>query len=153
MYKKGFWLYLFILSGILILFQFIPSYEKTNPPIDKTKEIKVPKKVMAVLKRSCYDCHSNETKWPWYADVAPMKWVVRRDVVEGRKALNFSKWDDYSEKEKKKLKRDIYRSVILAMPLPQYLWIHRDAKLSKEDRKIIQNWASNGKGYVKWDIR
>ena len=150
---KGFFLYLSILIGILAIFQLIPSYGKSNPPIDKTKEIKAPKEVMAIFKRSCYDCHSNETKWPWYADVAPMKWAVRRDVVEGRKALNFSIWQDYSQQKKEKLKKSIYRSVILAMPLSQYLWLHPNAKLSKEDKKIIQNWASDGKGYIKMEIR
>ena len=153
MYKKGFWLYLSLLLGIFIIFQLIPSYEKTNPPVDRSKEIKPPKDVMAIFKRSCYDCHSNETKWPWYADVAPMKWAVRRDVIEGRKALNFSEWQNYSKDKQEKLKREIYRSVIIAMPLPQYLWIHRDAKLSKKDIKIIQNWASDGKGYIKNIIR
>ncbi len=150
---KGFYLYLGVLAAVFLIFQFIPSYEKVNPPVDKSKEIKVPAKVMEILKRSCYDCHSNETHWPWYADVAPMKWVVRRDVVQGRKALNFSIWQDYDEEKREKLKKSIYRSVNLAMPLPQYLWLNPEAKLSEEDKKTIKNWASDGKGYIKIDIR
>ncbi|WP_187647557.1 heme-binding domain-containing protein [Nitrosophilus labii] len=150
---KGFYLYLGVLAAVFLIFQFIPSYKKVNPPVDKSKEIKVPAKVMEIFKRSCYDCHSNETHWPWYADVAPMKWVVRRDVVQGRKALNFSIWQDYDEEKREKLKKSIYRSVNLAMPLPQYLWLHPDAKLSQEDKKIVRDWASDGKGYIKIDIR
>jgi len=150
---KGFLTYLGVLIAIFAVFQFIPSYEKSNPKVDKSKEIKASKEVMAILKRSCYDCHSNETTWPWYADVAPMKWVVRRDVSQGRKALNFSEWEDYKDEKKQELKKQIYRSINFAMPLPQYLWLHPEAKLSVEDKKIIRNFASDGKGYMKIDIR
>ena len=87
---RGFLTYLVVLIVIFAIFQFIPSYEKSNPKFDISKEIKVSKELKEIFRRSCYDCHSYETKWPWYADIAPMKWVVRRDVVEGRKALNFS---------------------------------------------------------------
>ncbi|BCD68840.1 heme-binding domain-containing protein [Nitratiruptor sp. YY09-18] len=150
---RSFLMYLGALAVIFGLMQFIPTYEKSNPPVEISKEIKVPKEVMAIFKRSCYDCHSNETKWPWYADVAPMSWVVRRDVIQGRKALNFSTWEEYSDTKKQELKKQIFRSVEFAMPLPQYLWLHKDAKLSKEDKEIIRNWASDGKGYIESVIR
>ncbi|BAF70860.1 heme-binding domain-containing protein [Nitratiruptor sp. SB155-2] len=150
---RSFLMYLGALAVILGLLQFIPTYEKKDYPTDPKLEVKAPKKVMAIFKRSCYDCHSNKTNWPWYADVAPMSWVVRRDVVEGRKALNFSIWNSYSDTKKKELKKQIYRSVVLAMPLPQYLWLHPEAKLSKEDKKIIQDWASDGKGYIDLEVR
>ncbi|BCD61035.1 MULTISPECIES: heme-binding domain-containing protein [unclassified Nitratiruptor] len=150
---RSFLMYLGVLAVIVALLQFIPTYEKKNLPTDPKLEIKAPKKVMAIFKRSCYDCHSNKTNWPWYADVAPMSWMVRRDVVEGRKALNFSVWNSYSKQKKKELKKQIYRSVVLAMPLPQYLWLHPEAKLSKEDKKIVQNWASDGKGYIDIEVR
>ncbi len=145
--------YLGALLVIFLAIQFIPSYPKSNPKSDPSLEIDAPKEVMAIFKRSCYDCHSNHTRWPWYADVAPMKWMVRRDVIEGRKALNFSIWKSYSEEKKKELKKQIFRSVILAMPLPQYLWLHPEAKLSPEEKKIVQNWASEGKGYIDYNVR
>lgn len=150
---KGFLLYLTILIFLFVLSQFIPSYEKSNPSADENLEIKAPKDVMAIFKRSCYDCHSYKTNWPWYADVAPMKWVVRRDVIQGRKALNFSEWQNYDEEKKRKLKRAIYRSINLAMPLPQYLWLNPEAKLSEENKRVIRNWASDGRGYMKIEIR
>ena len=150
---RGFLTYLAVLIGIFIIMQFIPSYEKVNPDFDKSKEIKVSNELKSIFKRSCYDCHSYETDWPWYADVAPMKWIVRRDVVEGRKALNFSIWEDYDKERKDKLKKNIFRTINLAMPLPQYLWFHREAKLSENDKKIIRDWASDGKGYIKIEIR
>ncbi len=145
--------YVGVVVLIIIAMQFIPAYKKENPPVDKTKEIDAPKEVMAILKRSCFDCHSNETNWPWYADVAPMSWVVRRDVIEGRKALNFSIWQSYDTAKKKELKKQIFRSVVFAMPLPQYLWLHPQAKLSKKDKEIIRDWASEGKGYIEYQVR
>ncbi len=145
---KNFLLYLLTLGAIFLALQLIPSYPQTNPPTDPSKEIKAPKEVMEIFKRSCYDCHSNETNWPWYASVAPMKWVVRRDVIQGRKALNFSIWEEYSPSKQKELKKQIYRSVFIAMPLPQYLWFHPEAKLTPKDKKIVRDWASEGKGYI-----
>ena len=140
--------YIAAVAVIVALMQLIPSYKKQNPVVDPAKEIKAPKDVMTIFQRSCYDCHSNQTKWPWYADIAPMKWVVRRDVIEGRKALNFSIWQEYDEQKKQKLKKRIFRSVFMAMPPPQYLWLHPEAKLSDEDKKRIRLWASDGKGFI-----
>ncbi|WP_200762881.1 heme-binding domain-containing protein [Nitrosophilus alvini] len=142
-----------IFLGIFAVFQFIPTYEKINPEIDSFLEIKAPKNVMQIFKRSCYDCHSNETRWPWYSDVAPMSWIVRRDVVNGRRALNFSEWENYDEEKKKELKKQIYRSVAFAMPIPQYLWTHPEAKLSDDDKLIIRKWASGGSGYMHYEVR
>ncbi len=149
---RSFLRYLAALAVIFGAMQLIPSYKKSNPPTDPKLEIQEPKEVVQIFKRSCYDCHSNKTHWPWYADVAPMKWVVRRDVIEGRKALNFSVWNGYDEQKKQKLKKEIFRSVELAMPLPQYLWLHPEAKLSPKEKKLIQNWASNGKGYIDYEV-
>ncbi len=145
--------YLGVLAIILIVMQFIPAYEMKNYPIDPDKEIKAPKPVKAIFQRSCYDCHSNRTNWPWYSHIAPLKWAIGRDVIEGRKALNFSIWESYPDNKKKELKKQIFRSVVLAMPLPQYLWLHKDAKLSEKEKKIVQNWASDGKGYIDMEIR
>ncbi len=150
---KSFLHYLAAVAVIIGLMQLVPTYEKTNPPVDRAKELKAPEDVMAILKRSCYDCHSNETRWPWYANVAPMSWVVRRDVIEGRKALNFSTWYDYSDAKRRELRKQIYRSVVIAMPLPQYLWLHPEAKLSQKDKQRIRDWASEGKGFYDIEVR
>ena len=128
---------------ILILFiavQFIQT-EKTNEVTDKTLEIKADEKVMAIFKTACYDCHSNEVKWPWYSNVAPFSWVISNHVREGRKALNFSIWEEYSEEEKKEHLKDIYRTVYASMPLHSYLWLHEEAELTMEDRKFIRDWT------------
>jgi len=120
--------------------QLIPV-DRSNPKIDPTMEIKAPLDVKTVFKRSCYDCHSNETKWPWYSNIAPMKWFIARDVHVGRQWLNFSEWESYDEEKKKRLKEMIFTSVGLAMPLGMYVQAHPEAKLSAKDREIIRNWT------------
>ncbi len=142
-----------IIAAVFIIFQFVPYEGKGNPKTDKNLEIKLPSKVASVVKRSCYDCHSNDTKWPWWSSVAPMSWSVIDDVVEGRKALNFSIWNSYSKQKQEKLKKEIYRTVAGPMPLPQYVWLHPQAKLTKEDINTIRDWASNGKGFIRTKVR
>jgi hypothetical protein len=102
----------------------------------------MPLEVRALARRSCYDCHSNETKWPWYSHVAPVSWLIERDVRAGRDHLNLSRWQDYSLQQKEKLLADI-ASVVKnhEMPLPQYTLLHRDAKLSDAETDIMYRWA------------
>jgi hypothetical protein len=98
--------------------------------------------VAATLKRSCMDCHSNRTVWPWYSYVAPMSWLVERDVRRGRDHVNFSEWDQYTFKERRKLLADIATTVKnREMPLPQYTLVHRHAKLSDADTDVLCGWA------------
>ncbi len=90
---------LIAIGVILIGIQFIPV-ERSNPPV--TQEIDAPSNVLSILKTSCYDCHSNETEWPWYSKVAPVSFLVSADVRNGRKRVNFSEWDKYDEEKKEK---------------------------------------------------
>lgn len=120
--------------------QFIQT-DKTNPTVDKNIEIKANAEVMKIFKTACYDCHSNETVYPWYSNIAPFSWVVSNHINEGRKALNFSTWENYSDEEKKEHLKDIYRTVYASMPLQSYLWIHDDAILTKEQRTMIRDWT------------
>ncbi len=120
--------------------QFIQT-DKTNPKVDKNIEIKASEEVMKIFKTACYDCHSNETVYPWYSNIAPFSWVVSNHINEGRKALNFSTWENYSDEEKKEHLKDIYRTVYASMPLQSYLWIHDDAILTKEQRTMIRDWT------------
>ena len=142
-----------IFALVFIVFQIIPYKGKSNPPINKKLEIKAPEKVVKIMKTSCYDCHSFETKWPWWSHVAPASWSIIDDVVEGRKALNFNIWNSYTKSQKEKLKKEIYRTVAGPMPLPQYVLLHKNARLSKEEIMAIRNWASNGKGFIKTTVR
>lgn len=131
---------LLILFVIFIGFQFI-RIEKINENVDKNLEIKVDDKVMSILKRACYDCHSNEIKYPWYSTVAPFSWVIDDHIKEGRKALNFSIWEKYTTEEKRDHLKDIHRTVYSPMPLQSYIWLHKEADLTKEERTFIRDWT------------
>ena len=125
---------------ILIAIQFI-NVEKTNPPIDDAIVLQAPKEVMSIVKNSCYDCHSYETKWPSYSDIAPISFFVASHVKDGRKALNFSKWAQIeTAKKEQRLKRAIITVNNGMMALPSYTSMHEDAKLSKDEKKILTAW-------------
>lgn len=98
--------------------------------------------IAAVLKRSCMDCHSNRTVWPWYSYVAPMSWLVERDVRRGRDHMNLSDWHQYNLNRQENLLADIASAVKNGeMPLPQYTLVHRNAKLSIADTDLVYGWA------------
>jgi len=137
-----------IVIGVLfIVIQFYRP-EKSNPPVDESKVIfatmKVPENIQLILKRSCFDCHSNSTVWPWYSNVAPASWLVIRDANEGRKHLNFSRWGEYSPSKSASLFNEIYEEVEAGrMPFAPYLIMHSDAKLSPEDIQAMLDWAAD----------
>jgi hypothetical protein len=136
-----------LLSVIIpfLLIQFI-TVEKKNPPVDNTIALTAPPKVMSILKNSCYDCHSNETEWPLYSYIAPVSWLVYRDVKFGRDDLNFSEWNNLSEKEKDKTKDEIIEEISRnTMPVPIYLITHPSASLSADDKLLIKNWLTGRK--------
>ena len=134
--------WVFIPLGLLFVgIQFI-QIDRTNPPV--TGEIEAPEAVMAILRRSCFDCHSNETKWPWYAYVAPTSWLVAKDVRDGRRHMNFSQWSGYNPKQKKHKREECGEMVeVGVMPLWFYLPLHSEAELSQGDIELIVSW-SNG---------
>jgi hypothetical protein len=125
---------------VLVVMQFF-QVEITNPKTPKELEIKVPADIMATFKRACYDCHSNEVVIPWYSSIAPGSFFIKGHVDLGRKWLNFSEWENYTEKEKDKKLEGIFRTVYAAMPLPSYLWLHKDAKLTKKEIQRIRDWT------------
>ena len=116
--------------GTLLAMQAVQC-QRTNPPI--TGDLDAPADVKAVLHRACYDCHSNETEWPVYSYVAPMSWLVRRDVEEGREALNFSTWDQ-GEQEADDGADEIEDG---SMPPSQYTRVHGDADLSADEQQVL----------------
>ena len=126
---------------LFILFQFI-QVDLTNPEFNKNDTIKAPKEIMAIFKKACYDCHSNETVWPWYSHIAPFSWSINRHVNNGRAYLNFSIWEQYTKKQKNKILEDIYRAVYAAMPPKTYTYIHKNAILTKEQRDMVRKWTN-----------
>ena len=124
---------------VLVGMQFIPV-NRSNPPVEE--EIPVSPEVKAILKRACYDCHSNETIWPGYSRVAPVSWLLAWDVREGREELNFSTWNRYSQKKRDKIIKEIWEEVQEGeMPPWFYLPLHPEARLSDSDRTVLRAWA------------
>ena len=126
---------------VLVGIQFIPV-TMNNPPIEE--EISVSPEVKAILKRACYDCHSHETIWPEYSRVAPASWLLAWDVAEGREELNFSTWNRYGQKKRNKMIKEIWEEVEEGeMPPWFYLPLHPEARLSDNDRVVLQAWAGS----------
>jgi Haem-binding domain len=119
---------------------------RTNPPSDPAKalarRVEIPPPVEAVLDRSCRHCHSNATRWPWYAHVAPVSWAVINHVNEGRGQLNLSDWPSSPEEGADLLDEVCAQVKKGRMPLREYTWIHRDARLSGADRTLLCQWAN-----------
>jgi hypothetical protein len=129
-------LVLFTLGGLALLFvlvQFIPyGRDHTNPPVTKEPAWDSPQ-TRAFAVGACYDCHSNETKWPWYTNIAPVSWLVQGDVDSGRGALNFSEWDKAQDTGISDVVEAINGG---SMPPFYYAWMpnHSDAKLSAAEK-------------------
>lgn len=126
--------------AFLLLLQLIPV-DKTNPPIDSKAALSTDASVMMILKKSCYDCHSNETNWPSYASIAPFSIFVSSHVGDARKAFNFSSYNtmDLDIKEKR-LKRAIVTIKNERMALPSYRYAHESANLSNEEKNRLILW-------------
>ena len=129
--------------GALLLLQAIQIDIPEPETIDPKEVIQAPEEIMTMLKTSCYDCHSYETKMPWYGNVAPMSWEVRSHIKQGRAWLNFQKWGSYDEEKKQKLYKGIAKSISLSMPIPMYLNLHEEAKLTRAQRNSIRKWAQS----------
>lgn len=130
---------------VLILIQVFPGEKPSvtmDNPGDIHEEILVDTEVSKILKTACYDCHSNETKYPWYASVAPVSWLVIKDTNEGRDELNFSEWVSYSEKRKHHKLEELIEEVEEGeMPLEVYTYTHAEARLSEEQIATLISWA------------
>lgn len=125
---------------LLVLAQLVPV-ARGNPPV--VSEVDAPPEVLTVLRKACYDCHSNETVWPWYSRVAPVSWLVARDVNEGREALNYSTWGSYPAEERAEGRDETWEEVAEGeMPLGVYLLMHPGARLSETDRAALRSWAA-----------
>jgi len=135
---------LIIIIVILIGIQFI-TIDKTNPSADMGKDFitltSPPNKLGVILKSSCYDCHSNHTKYPWYSNVAPFSWIIKEHVNNGRKYLNFSIWSDYKEKKKDhKLEECIEIVKSGEMPMKGYVMFHEEAEITQDQKMALLNW-------------
>jgi len=125
------WLIL-IVAGLFLAIQLIPyGREHTNPPLVSEQQWEHPQ-AMGAAQKACYDCHSNQTEWPWYSNVAPISWLIENDVKEGRRILNFSEWPHYPERE------EMIEVVAEGeMPPFYYVWLHPEADLSAGDKEAL----------------
>lgn len=136
---------LLILAAIFILIQIIPFRKPSNKPVfgnDLMEASAIPQDIASLLKNTCYDCHSQHARFPWYAHVAPVSWLVARDVNVGREHLDFDKWGSLTKKEKLKFLDEISEEVDSEnMPMKIYTIMHGDARLSRAQRDMIVQWA------------
>ncbi|MBT7652929.1 MAG: heme-binding domain-containing protein [Flavobacteriales bacterium] len=135
----------FLAVFALIQFKVIDkSPIEINPESDFLMIEQAPKEVVELLKTSCYDCHSNQTHYPWYSNIAPVSWWLKGHIDHGREKLNFSEWDSYTPDQGDTLK------VISAdmiekkwMPILTYKIIHKDSRLNEEQREVLVDWLRN----------
>lgn len=133
--------------------QFVPTdlnQSDTVPITDFLVVNNTPENISTLLQESCYDCHSNNTQYPWYNRVQPVAWFLENHIKEGKEELNFNEWDTYSNRRKNsKLKSIISQVEDDEMPLASYTLIHKDAKLSKSEKTLIIDYINNLKEKLK----
>lgn len=126
-------------AALLVAIQLAPI-RGSNPPV--TGEPPMSPEVREILARSCFDCHSNRTEWPWYSQVAPVSWWIVHHVDEGREHLNFSAWDTLPAEDRREAGEEIVEEVEEGkMPLATYVVGHPGAQLSDQDRQRLLAWA------------
>jgi len=143
--------------GVLLAIQLIRP-ARTNPPTDRsrtlTASMTVPPPALAVLERSCRDCHSNDTRWPWYSNVAPMSWMVIDHVNSGRRHFNYSDWASHAPDKSRKILQDICDETRAgSMPIGLYTFLHRDARLTAADVNTLCAWTSEALAPVASHVR
>jgi Haem-binding domain len=140
--------------GVVLIVAFLGIQfvrpDRSNPPADESlfyaNHVRVPPGIARILERSCFDCHSHKTVWPWYSQIAPVSWLVADDVQGGRKHLNFSRWGAYTKVRQLTALNDIVDEVASkGMPLSDYLILHSGARLDSSDRAEIIAWAESEK--------
>lgn len=131
-----------VLGSMILLFSILQLFNKPIAARPVTGKIDLPKEVMVILKRSCFDCHSNEQNLKWYDQVAPLAWVAKKDVDRARKVLNFSELGQLSAAEHKgKMYAILNMMQAGKMPLPSYTVLHPSAKISQADIQIVKNYT------------
>lgn len=140
--------------GFLLLAIQLIRVDTANPALNTEKDFiavtNAPNEVAALLKTSCYDCHSHETQYPWYFNIAPVSWWLKNHINEGREELNFSLWADYDAKRKdKKLEESVELINNGEMPMSSYTLAHQDAKLSAAQQKSLNDFFTSLRTFEK----
>lgn len=136
-----------ILLAVLVGIQFVPTKRNQSDNISESDFMivyNVPEQIENKIKVSCYDCHSNNTQYPWYNKIQPVAWFLEGHIKKAKEELNFNEFGDYSKRrQKNKLKSIINQIRDNEMPLSSYTLIHRDAILSESEKSELENWISN----------
>ena len=136
-----------ILLVVFLGIQFVPTKRNQSDNISASDIMivyKVPEQIENKIKVSCYDCHSNNTQYPWYNKIQPVAWFLEGHIKKAEEELNFSEFGDYSKRrQKNKLKSIINQIRDNEMPLSSYTFMHKDAVLSESEKSELENWISN----------
>ncbi|MCH7513838.1 MAG: heme-binding domain-containing protein [Bacteroidetes bacterium] len=139
-----------ILTGVVVVFAVMQLFriDKNNPEADPSinfiSVLNPPQEISRIMKSSCYDCHSFETRYPWYSNIAPISWWLKGHVNHARDELNFSVWGNYSiDRKDHKLEEMVEKLNEGSMPLPSYLILHQHAKLDDQQLDKFVNWIQN----------
>jgi len=135
------------LLGVLVIMQFIRP-EKNKQEGEAVNHISkaylIPEDVSTVLKKACYDCHSNNTRYPWYANIQPVAWWLADHIKDAKEELNFSEFAAYNQRRQYRKMEEVIDEVKEGgMPLNSYTWIHKDARLTEEEKNKVMAWAES----------
>ncbi len=132
---------------VLVVIQFIKPAKNTSTgqtADDMNVIYPIPDSINKILDKACYDCHSNNTRYPWYSSFQPVAWWLNDHINEGKEELNFSEYGKRTlAKRAKKLKKIAKEVEEGEMPLSSYTWIHNEARLTEQEKKIVIDWANN----------
>lgn len=143
---------LIIIFLVLVVLQFIHRPKRISELItqdDIIENLQLNAEMAGLLKTACYDCHSNQPRYPWYASVAPLSWKVAEHIEHGRKELNFSEWASYSARKRDHKLEEIVEEVEVGnMPLPAYVTFHSEANLSAEEFEMLKAWMEKERAKI-----
>ncbi|MGW8314346.1 MAG: heme-binding domain-containing protein [Bacteroidales bacterium] len=133
-----------LLIGILVVIQFFRPRRNLMPPTesDMLYQLEPPEDLALIIQNSCYDCHSNQTRYPWYSHVSPVSWFLDKHIREGKEEVNFSTFGDLEVRAKIRLLNELCEEIEEgSMPLSSYLRMHRDAALTREEIEALCDWS------------
>ncbi|WP_212003914.1 heme-binding domain-containing protein [Chitinophaga sp. HK235] len=136
------------LLGIFVVIQFFRPSKNQGSQQDATKDVAaiypMPDSVQHILQLACYDCHSNHTRYPWYAEIQPIGWLLNKHIQGGKKELNFQEYGEYSfKRQRNKLKRMKEQIISKKMPLPSYTLLHPEARLTHVQQQAVITWIDS----------
>jgi hypothetical protein len=132
---------------LMIAIQFIRPARNQNKQVlltDISKSVTIPDSVQSILTNACYDCHSNNTNYPWYVNIQPTGWLMAKHINQGKEELNFSEFGNYSPRRQISKLNGIANSIEDdIMPLPSYRFMHKNARLSENEKSLVIRWIQN----------